>query len=194
MFSKEAIEKENMEKNAGEYQLILVSKKRLDGQYDFDIQERPKKNLNSDVRCMIRMNDPKKTIWELFVIILAIYNAFFIPVEIAFTPPELKEAFWTFVNTLVDCVFLADIFVQFRTTHYDIDTGDECYDAKVIARKYLSSRFTIDLLSTLPIDNIAKIFSDTNNPALQLFSLLKLVRVSKISHIIEKMNVMMHTK
>jgi hypothetical protein len=67
---------------------------------------------------------------------------------------------------MVDIVFLCDIFVQFRTTHHDLETGDECFDTKLIARKYLSSRFTIDLLSTIPLDNIAKMFSDARNPVL----------------------------
>lgn len=35
---------------------------------------------------MISQNDPNKTRWELFVIVLALYNAFSIPFELAFDP------------------------------------------------------------------------------------------------------------
>ena len=35
---------------------------------------------------MIRVNNPNKTYWEVVIIILAIYNSFQIPVEIAFRP------------------------------------------------------------------------------------------------------------
>jgi len=36
--------------------------------------------------CMVRVNDPRKTNWDLFVITLAVYNCFSIPFEIAFAP------------------------------------------------------------------------------------------------------------
>jgi hypothetical protein len=90
---------------------MLVSKKKQ-GVYVFDIQPRPSDNDKSKLKsCMLRINNPKKTYWELFVILLAIFNAFAIPIEIAFAPPELETGFWTFINTMIDCVFLADIFV-----------------------------------------------------------------------------------
>jgi hypothetical protein len=85
--------------------------------------------------------------------------------------------------------FLADIIVQFRTTFYDPETGDLCYDTNRIGRNYVKGRFTIDLLSTVPIDNLALIFTSTKSPSLQLFSLLKLVRVSRLGRIITQMNV-----
>jgi hypothetical protein len=49
----------------------------------------------------------------------AIWNAFFIPVDIAFSPPEF-EAIWLIVlNGLIDLIFCIDIIFNFRTTYYD---------------------------------------------------------------------------
>lgn len=93
------------------------------------------------------------------------------------------------LNTFIDFVFLLDIVVNFRTTFYDIETGDEVFDSKRTGREYLKGRFAIDLLSTIPFDNITAIFSDSSSPILQLFSLLKLVRISRLGRIIERMNV-----
>ena len=93
------------------------------------------------------------------------------------------------INSLIDFVFLLDIVISFRTTFYDIETGDEVYDAKRTYRMYLRGRFTVDLLSTIPFDNIALIFTSSSNTLLQLFSLLKLVRISRLGRIIERMNV-----
>ena len=67
---------------------------------------------------------------------------------------------------MIDLVFLGDIIVNFRTTFYDIETGDEVFDAKRIGKQYLKGRFTIDLLSTLPFDNIAAIFTESTSPVL----------------------------
>jgi len=93
------------------------------------------------------------------------------------------------VNSLIDFVFLLDIIVNFRTTFYDIETGDEVFDSKRSGKLYLKGRFTVDLLSTIPFDNIALIFTKSSSPILQLFSLLKLVRISRLGRIIERMNV-----
>jgi len=86
-------------------------------------------------------------------------------------------------------VFLTDIVVNFRTTYHDYETGDEIFNTTLTARMYLRGRFTIDLLSTIPFDNIGAIFTSSSSPVLQLFSLLKLVRISRLGRIIERMNV-----
>ena len=70
------------------------------------------------------------------------------------------------LNSLIDFVFLLDIIVNFRTTFYDIETGDEVFDSKRTGKRYLKSRFTIDLLSTIPFDNIALIFTQSSSPVL----------------------------
>lgn len=93
------------------------------------------------------------------------------------------------VNGLIDFVFLLDIVVNFRTTFYDSETGDEVYDVKRTSRMYLRGRFTVDLLSTIPFDTFALLFTASESPVLQLFSLLKLVRISRLGRIIERMNV-----
>ncbi len=78
----------------------------------------------------------------------------------------MKSAGFYVLNSLIDFVFFLDIVVNFRTTFYDIETGDEVFDAKRTGRKYLKSRFTIDLLSTIPFDNIAAIFTASSSPLL----------------------------
>lgn len=101
----------------------------------------------------------------------------------------MKATSFVLLNSLIDFFFLLDIIVNFRTTFYDIETGDEVFDSKRTGKKYLKSRFTIDLLSTIPFDNIALLFTSSSSPVLQLFSLLKLVRISRLGRIIERMNV-----
>ena len=115
---------------------------------------------------MLRQNDPQKTKWDLIIIFLAIYNSFQIPFEIAFDPEDMKLPAFYVVNSLIDFVFLLDIIVNFRTTFYDIETGDEVFDSKRTGKMYLKGRFTVDLLSTIPFDNIALIFTKSSSPIL----------------------------
>jgi len=65
---------------------------------------------------------------------------------------------FTVINACVDLCFFADIVVTFRTTFVDQKTGDEVYNMREIAKIYLSGRFWIDLLSTVPLDQMALIF------------------------------------
>ena len=112
----------------------------------------------------------------------------------------MKSAKFFVLNTLIDLMFGIDIVVNFRTTYYDNETQDEVLDPKLTAKEYISScnltspSFTIDFLSTVPFDNIALIFTDTGSPILQLFSLLKMVRITRLGRIIERMNVRQEMK
>ena len=108
---------------------------------------------------MISQNDPRKTQWELFVIVLALYNAFSIPFELSFDPVVMQGANFLILNTIIDIIFAMDIFIQFRTTFYHPITGDEIKDLKIIKKNYMRGRFTIDFLSTVPFDNLLYLFT-----------------------------------
>lgn len=70
--------------------------------------------------------------------------------------------------------------LTFRTTYYD-NEGEEVFDWKKIAKKYLLGRFFIDVISTIPLDSLG------NLAILQAFQLLKLFRLSRISKIIKNL-------
>ena len=60
------------------------------------------------------------------------------------------------LNLAIDTIFILDISVNFNTSYSkELDT---IYDRKLIARKYIKTRFTVDLLSAVPLDLIAGIF------------------------------------
>jgi hypothetical protein len=113
---------------------------------------------------MIRVNDPRKTIWDLFIIIVAIYNCFSIPLKIAFDPLILQTPPFETADNIIDILFVVDIVVAFRTTFYDMETGDEIFDPRKTGTAYIKDRFAIDLISTIPVDTMAFIFTGTKNP------------------------------
>lgn len=63
--------------------------------------------------------------WDLLIMVLAIWNCIQVPYDIAFEY-ETPSALFVF-NILVDFVFLTDIFVNFRTTYINEETGIETY-------------------------------------------------------------------
>jgi hypothetical protein len=46
----------------------------------------------------------------------------------------MEGAVFYVINTIIDVMFLADIVVNFRTTYYDTDNGEEVFDSSMISR------------------------------------------------------------
>lgn len=121
--------------------------------------------------------------------LLAIWNCFTIPVEVAFEPEEFEHPIFLVINSMIDLLFAIDLFIVFRTTYVDTYTGEEVLNGKQIAIKYLSGRFWIDLLATIPFDSIGLFARGSTTDQLQLFGILKLIRIARLSRIIAYMNV-----
>lgn len=62
------------------------------------------------------------------------------------------------VNWSIDFLFFVDIIINFRTSYINPMTGDESTNPKEIAKNYLKGRFWVDLLATVPIDQIVGVF------------------------------------
>jgi hypothetical protein len=113
-----------------------------------------------------------------------------IPFQVAFEPLFAEHFTFSISNYIIDFLFFFDIIITFRTTFIHSTKGEEIFNTKKIAINYLKVRFWVDLLATIPFDTFAElIFNPGNTRALQLFSLVKLARVLRLSRIIAYMNV-----
>ena len=87
------------------------------------------------------------------------------------------------ISIITDMFFFMDMVVIFRTAIND--GGVVIRSCKAISRRYLKGRFFIDLISTIPFDFVFSPFvSKDLSIKLKLFALAKLLRLSKITHII----------
>ena len=86
---------------------------------------------------MLSINDSRKTQWDLFVMILATFNVFVIPLDVGFSPESFQSFWFKFFNYIIDLFFFIDIIVSFRTTYINERTGAEVKDVKMIYRYYL---------------------------------------------------------
>lgn len=120
--------------------------------------------------------------------ILAVYNTVLIPIEVSFDPKFLESNIFFYLDSCIDLLFFIDIMINFWYAYINSKTGEEIWDWKKIAVKYLATWFTIDILSTIPFDNIVKFFFKQNNVVLRFFGLLKLIRVLWLSRIITFFN------
>ena len=121
--------------------------------------------------------------------VLAVYNWFAIPIQVSFDPPGMENTFIIVLNSIIDLLFAVDIFVIFRTTYIDSDTGEEVFSSKKIAINYLRGRFWFDLFATIPFDTIIELIFSQTSKEFQSFGVLKLIRIARLNKIVTYLNV-----
>jgi hypothetical protein len=99
-----------------------------------------------------------KVYWDFLIIILSIINSIQIPIEFAF-PEVFDEATTVQISDrIIDVLFIFDIFINFRTAYVDSRTDELILNPNKIARNYFKGRFWIDLVASLPFNDIVKAF------------------------------------
>jgi hypothetical protein len=131
--------------------------------------------------------------WDLFVILLTLWNCLFIPYNVAFEDEQVKkngDGIKVF-DYLVDFCFFIDIVLNFRTTYINSKTETEVLDPRRITVHYIFfGRFTIDLLASIPFEVVAKLFikqNESSSTVFKVFGMLKLFRLLRIGRIISFM-------
>jgi hypothetical protein len=100
-------------------------------------------------RAVVSYRNNLRTLWEWIPIMLSIYNAILIPLEISFAVSydflQLNEK----VNMVLDVLFLVDNILMFFTSYLD-ELGEEVWDPYKIYLRYTRTwRFVFDCLSLL---------------------------------------------
>jgi len=102
-----------------------------------------------------------KKIWDIWIIILVLYNVFFIPLDISLEASSKLPSYFYFVDYLVDAMFFIDIILTFRTVlvkehgYFSVIRVKQTYiikDKGEIAKRYLKSTFFVDLIASLPLE------------------------------------------
>ena len=134
--------------------------------------------------------NPIKIKWDLLIICFAVYNSISLPLELALVPPFLAgNQHIDILNQVIDFIFFIDIVLSFRTSIVNPMSGEEITDTKIIYMSYLTGRFWIDLISTIPFDLIVQQFENDlikqNSRKFVLLSCMKLIRILRLSRIID---------
>ena len=97
---------------------------------------------------MIGDLNPKKQIWDLLILLMAIFNSFAVPLEYVIT--ELEEnSSYQMIDLFINILFIFDIIIGFRTTYFD-SMGNEIKSPGMVAKKYIKGMFFIDFFSSIP--------------------------------------------
>lgn len=68
---------------------------------------------------MIKVQGKAKLQWDLIIIVFSVYQAFSVPLDIAFEYDYSNSPTVRTINSIIDLVFIMDIVFRFRTTYID---------------------------------------------------------------------------
>jgi hypothetical protein len=139
---------------------------------------------------LVHPQHPAKLSWDVCLSMLICYSALVVPYRV-FMLASAQGAMKVF-ELAIDCVFMADIALSFRTAYVD-ETGKLVVQQGAIARLYMRTWFLIDVPSSLPYDFIlgidngedGSLGSGSEPRILQLLRMLRLVRLLKLARLLK---------
>lgn len=146
--------------------------------------EQSKRNLKSE-RVMLRgtylfhPQEPFIVIWQFFVGIGIVYSIIVVPFRLGYDVDAVGG--WYVLEMIIDGFFLVDILLNFRTAFFD-DERKLIYEPRILFWRYARGWFLLDLISTVPIDELFQAVAGTSNSTLRLFptKLLRLFRIARL--------------
>lgn len=115
-----------------------------------------------------------RSCWDVLLTFLLLYLAFVLPFRYGFLVKEYGHEPFDTVDNCIDWVFILDIIVNFRTTFSDRD-GVDIVRPWPVAKHYLKTWFVVDLVSSVPYDQLAN-----GLPGLHPTKLLKTGKITKV--------------
>ncbi|CAN1184232.1 Potassium channel SKOR [Linum perenne] len=131
----------------------------------------------------IRPDNRWYNLWVHFILIWAIYSSFFTPLEFGFFRGLPENLF--LLDIAGQFAFLVDIVVRFFVAYRDTHSYRLVYNRKLIALRYLRSRFIVDFLGCLPWDAIYKVCG--RKEAVRYMLWIRLSRARRVDEFFEKL-------
>ncbi|XP_068484254.1 potassium channel KAT3 [Phaseolus vulgaris] len=127
--------------------------------------------------------DRRYQLWQTFLVALVVYSAWASPFELAFR--KLLVGSLLSVDLLVDAFFAVDIILTFFVAYLDTSTYLLVDDYNKIALRYVKKlHFTMDLASTLPIEQIYQILTGKPTKS-EVFGFLVMPRLWRLRRVSE---------
>eukprot|EP00747_Dinoflagellata_sp_TGD_P049395 gnl/TRDRNA2_/TRDRNA2_146166_c1_seq2.p1 gnl/TRDRNA2_/TRDRNA2_146166_c1~~gnl/TRDRNA2_/TRDRNA2_146166_c1_seq2.p1 ORF type:complete len:318 (+),score=29.86 gnl/TRDRNA2_/TRDRNA2_146166_c1_seq2:54-1007(+) len=129
--------------------------------------------------CIINPEKSKfMAVWDLVMAAALIVTAVLVPFEVAFI--EVKLDAWFVFDRCLDCVFITDMCTQFLLMYPDPDRPTRMIKKpRLIATRYLSGWFWIDIMSISPVD-IISVTTKVKSGAMRSMKLVRCLRLVRL--------------
>jgi hypothetical protein len=97
---------------------------------------------------------------------------------------------------VIDCLFIADMLLNFSTGYYDHNHRVIIHRPKIV-RHYLRGWFVVDFCSSVPIDQIVEGVTDIDSKQLRSIKIiraLRLVRLLKMARLLKLVKYISHVQ
>ncbi|KAK8525950.1 hypothetical protein V6N12_020435 [Hibiscus sabdariffa] len=122
-------------------------------------------------------------VWTHFILIWAVYSSFFTPLEFGFFRGLPENLF--LLDIAGQLAFLLDIVIRFFLAYRHTHSYRLVYDHRLIALRYLKSRFIVDFLGCLPWDAIYKLC--VRKEPIRYMLWIRLSRALRVTEFFEKL-------
>ncbi|KAF6172869.1 hypothetical protein GIB67_035423 [Kingdonia uniflora] len=139
-------------------------------------------------RFIIAPYDRRYRWWQTFLVVLVVYSAWASSFELAFQ--QVGTGSLMPVDLVVDAFFIFDIILTFFVAYLDKSTYLLVDDPKKIAKRYATSLwFPMDVASTLPFQQIYRIFAGKfhQGDVFGFLNLLRLWRLRRVSDLYKRL-------
>lgn len=133
--------------------------------------------------------------WDLLMVGCLLFTAIVTPYEACYMESNgFDFLFW--LNRVVDCCFILDMFVTLNTVFEGAD-GKLVYDRKAIAKRYMRGWMAIDIVSVLPVpfDIVAAaaandgVSVDPDAVKVKMLRFSRLLRIVKLARVVRAMRI-----
>ena len=137
-------------------------------------------------RTLIQPSNPIYRVWQLLTMLIVCYQSFALPFYWAFLP----DATSGMTDSIIDVVFVIDLLLNFNLIVPDPKNPTvQVRDRRKICKIYFQGWFFIDLLASIPFDQIAIALQDSSSN-LQAFGLLKGLRLPRLLRLVRLLRVL----
>ncbi|KAL8535985.1 hypothetical protein ACS0TY_011575 [Phlomoides rotata] len=137
---------------------------------------------DSNERRIISPMDSRYRCWETLMVLLVAYSAWVCPYEISFLDSSNPSIPLYVADNIVDLFFAVDIVLTFFVAYIDSTTQLLVLDSKMIAKRYLSTWFIMDVASTIPFETIAFLLTNKHHAGLT-YSLIGMLRFWRLRRV-----------
>jgi len=124
--------------------------------------------------------EPIRLCWDLIITVVLLYVLIFAPLTVCF---EMSEgSIWGLIELVVCAIFMCDIIWNFNTGY--IKNSRFISSRRMIAAKYLRGWFCIDVITSLPYDQMS-IGSERHGAANKVGTVLKMLKLLRIARVVK---------